>query len=143
MLSLLILCVLFIKTSKLYDNKELIFLALLASTITQTLSFNSVSNKMVFTERYEDLKTDKNLNKLDIIKLKNNELEHQFLYVQKQCIVQNAYEPLNLFQLMSAFAAVAAALSHSRIGVPSGSTKGSPPAAKHSSALTPGVHSPF
>jgi hypothetical protein len=98
-LSLLILCVLFIKTSKLYDNKELIFLALLASTIAQTLSFNSISNKMVFTKRYEDMKIDKNLNKLDVIKLKSNELENQFLYVQKQCIVQNAYEPLNLLKV--------------------------------------------
>jgi hypothetical protein len=45
------------------------------------------------------MKIDKNLNKLDVIKLKSNELENQFLYVQKQCIVQNAYEPLNLLKV--------------------------------------------
>ena len=98
-LSLLILCVVFIQTSKLYENKELIFLVLLASVITQTLSFNSISNKMVFTKRYEDMKSINKTNKFNVIRLKSHELENQFLYIQKQCIVQNAYEPLNLLKV--------------------------------------------
>jgi len=44
-LSLLILCILFLKTYNKYNYKELIYLTLVSCILTQTLSFNSISNK--------------------------------------------------------------------------------------------------
>lgn len=67
--------------------------------LTQTLSFNSISNKMIFTKRINDIPVVNGLKKLDIVRLKKHEIENQFYFIQKQCIVQNAYEPLNLLKV--------------------------------------------
>jgi len=98
-LSLLILCVLFLKTYNKYNYKELIYITLVSCILTQTLSFNSISNKMVYTKRIEEIPTTDTLKKLDVVVLKKREFENQFYFVKKQCIVQNAYEPLNLLKV--------------------------------------------
>jgi hypothetical protein len=98
-LSLLILCVFFLKTYKLYNYKELIYLILVSSILTQTLSFNSISNKMVFTKRIEEIQLRNTIKKHDVIRLKKHEIESQFYFIKKQCFVQNAYEPLNLLEV--------------------------------------------
>ena len=95
-LSLLTLSVLFLKTYNQYNYKELIYLTLVSCILTQTLSFNSISNKLVYTKRIEEIPANDELKKLDVVKLKKHELENQFYFIKKQCIVQNAYEPLNL-----------------------------------------------
>lgn len=98
-LSLLLFCIFFIKTYKYYNYKEFIYLILISSMLTQTLSFNSISNKMIFTKRIDDIPVVNGLKKLDIVRLKKHEIENQFYFIQKQCIVQNAYEPLNLLKV--------------------------------------------
>ena len=98
-LSLLLFCVFFLKTYKLYNYKELIYLILVSSMLTQTLSFNSISNKMVYTKRIEEIPVRDTVKKLDVVKLKKHEIENQFYFIKKQCIVQNAYEPLNLLEV--------------------------------------------
>ena len=98
-LSLLILCVLFLKTYNKNNYKELIYMTLVSCILTQTLSFNSISNKMVYTKRIEETPTTDTLKKLDVVVLKKHEFENQFYFIKKQCIVQNAYEPLNLLKV--------------------------------------------
>ena len=72
---------------------------LVSSMLTQTLSFNSISNKMVYTKRIEEIPVRDTVKKLDVVKLKKHEIENQFYFIKKQCIVQNAYEPLNLLEV--------------------------------------------
>jgi hypothetical protein len=54
---------------------------------------------MVYTKRIEEIPVRDTVKKLDVVKLKKHEIENQFYFIKKQCIVQNAYEPLNLLEV--------------------------------------------
>jgi hypothetical protein len=76
-------------------DKRLIYILLIASTLTQTLSYNSISKSMIHTERFEDILNNSS-EKLQVVKLSEHNSKNQFLYLRNESLIPNSYEPLHL-----------------------------------------------
>lgn len=94
-LSLLILSIAFVKTSKFYIDNKLFYIVLIAITLSQTLSFNAISRNQVFTERIAEI-SNRNDSLFQVKRFHVSEKEYQYLSIKNQNFIQNAYEPLEL-----------------------------------------------
>jgi len=93
-LTVFILSIAFIKSTSKIEYKQLIYILLISITLTQTLSYNSISKKFIGSKYIEQF----NAPNQEIIPIKKTYLEDksQFLLIRQNYLVQNAYEPLFL-----------------------------------------------
>ena len=84
-----------ISLSKVND-KKLIYIVLITFTFTQGLNHFSISNRLVFSPRIEDVQVYSTSHK--VIRL-NAENDNMFKLLQAENFVVNAYEPLHLTQV--------------------------------------------
>lgn len=90
-----VLCVSLVNVIKYQQKNELLTMVLFFAVIAQTLSYNAISKKFTNSKRLEEYQIIKNT-KAQPIKVSNEESKQQFLLIQQNYLIQNAYEPLYL-----------------------------------------------
>lgn len=94
-LTLLILCIAYVRLHYLTGDNFLIYIVLIGVTVMQTLSFNAISRQMVFSPRLEDFNHLKQA-PFTVVKPFVTGQDKQYIALRNETFVQNAYEPLNL-----------------------------------------------
>ncbi len=90
-----VFCVALVKVVKGQENNQLLIVVLLCAAIAQTLSYNAISKKFTNSKRLEDFHVTQNKN-VTPIKISPTQRNEQFLLIQQNYLIQNAYEPLFL-----------------------------------------------
>jgi hypothetical protein len=94
-LTVFILSLAYLQSINNSKDKSLMYIILIAITCIQTLSFNSISKKLIGSQRIDEI-TMPVPTQLPEPQRKNQDNKYQFLLVKNNYAVPNAYEPLFL-----------------------------------------------
>lgn len=94
-LSLLVFCIAYVRIHHFTKDNSLIYIILIVSALSQTLSFNAISRQLVHGPRIEDIKQEKH-SVLEVVNNAASQEKKQYLLLKQEAIIQNAYEPLHL-----------------------------------------------
>ncbi len=90
-----VLCITLMRVLRDIEYSDILWIVLFFAVISQTLNFNATSKKFTNSKRLDDIKVTKNM-EVKPIKIRKSEYKHQFLFIQQNYLIQNAYEPLFL-----------------------------------------------
>jgi hypothetical protein len=90
-----IICITSVKLFKYFNDKQLLYIILFAITLTQTLSFNSISKRITGSPRLESFKMEK-ATQPQPMRMTLQEEFFQYIYIKQNRLVENGYEPLTL-----------------------------------------------
>lgn len=92
----LFLCsLLFVLVEKYYNNKQLIYIILIASVLSQTLSYNAISGQLVYSKRLSENRV-RYTTGIQPVVLKQASQENQYENLSSGHLILNAYEPQHL-----------------------------------------------
>ncbi len=90
-----ILSVAFLKSINNITDKQFIYIVLIYTVLTQTLSYNAISKKIIGSPRLESFRQDLNRD-IKPIRMNESEKQSQFILIRNNYLLQNSYEPLFL-----------------------------------------------